>query len=151
MWHQQVLKGFEVVGFPKQLFRKILAMCQKGVKVLCECNIRKKLEGGYLNLDMTKFSPLVGRVANDGCWRAGKVVVIHWVKRFCKVVEPGVTMPRAVMVLVWMSFWMAFPKSSAKENAWLVAPVTSGCLGSNLAKKEEVFICKIDVKQACEK
>ncbi len=56
------------------------------------------------------------------------------------------------MVLVWISFWIAFPKSSAKENAWLGAPVNSGHLGSSSVKKEEVFICKInvDVEQACE-
>jgi hypothetical protein len=60
-------------------------------------------------------------------------------------------MPRAAMVLVWMSFWMACQKSSAKKNSWLGALVTSGCLGSDSVKKEEVFICKIDVKQACEK
>ncbi len=67
------------------------------------------------------------------------------------MVEPEVTVPRAAMVLVWMSFWMAFPKSSAKENAWLGAPVNLGCLGRDTVKKEEVLICKINVKQACEK
>jgi hypothetical protein len=45
---------------------------------------------------------------------------------------------------------MAFPKSSAKEKARLGPLVTSGCLGGYLVKKEEVFICKIDVEQACE-
>jgi hypothetical protein len=70
-------------------------------------------------------------------------------KKYCKVVEPRLTMPRAAMVLVWMSFWLTFPKSSAKENSWIGASVTLGCLG-NTAKKEEVFICKINLKQACE-
>jgi hypothetical protein len=67
------------------------------------------------------------------------------------MVEPGIIVPRAAMDLVWMSFWTAFLKSSAKENAWLGAPVTLGCLGSNLVKIEEVFICKFNVKQVCEK
>ncbi len=61
--------------------------------------------------------------------------------------EPGVIVPRAAIVLVWMSFLMAFPKSSAKKNDWLGALVTSGHLGRDSGKKEEVFICKIDVKQ----
>ncbi len=67
------------------------------------------------------------------------------------MVEPGVTVPRAVMVLVWMSFWTAFPKSSAKENAWLRALVTAGHLGYNLVKKNEVFNCKTNVMQASKK
>jgi hypothetical protein len=66
-------------------------------------------------------------------------------------VEPGATMPRAAIILVWMSFWMAISKSSAKENARLGVLETSGCLGSDSVKMEEVFICKINIKQACEK
>jgi hypothetical protein len=67
------------------------------------------------------------------------------------VVEPWVIVPRAAIVWVWMSFWMAFQMPLAKENAWLGATVTLGCLGSNSVKKDKVFICKIDAKQVCEK
>ena len=62
--------------------------------------------------------------------------------------DPRVTVPKAVMVLVWMSFRTIVPKSLAKENTWLGVLVTSGRLGSNSVKKGEgVFICRIKFKE----
>jgi hypothetical protein len=61
--------------------------------------------------------------------------------------DPRVTVPKAVMVLVWMSFRTMVPKSLAKENTWSGVPVTSGHLGSNLVKKEGVLICRIKFKE----
>jgi hypothetical protein len=51
------------------------------------------------------------------------------------------------MVLVWMSFRTIIPKSSAKKNTWSGVPVTSGHLGSDLVKKEGMFICRIMFKE----
>ncbi len=61
--------------------------------------------------------------------------------------DPGVTVPKAVMVLVWKSFKTIVPKSSAKENTWSGVLVTSRHLGSDLVKKEGVFICRIKFKE----
>ncbi len=57
------------------------------------------------------------------------------------------TIPKAVMVLVWMSFRTIVPKSLAKENTWSGVPVTSGHLGSDLVKKEGVFIYRMRFKE----
>jgi hypothetical protein len=46
-----------------------------------------------------------------------------------------------------MSFRTIVSKSLAMENTWLGVPVTSGHLGSNLVKKEGVFICRIKFKE----
>ncbi len=81
--NSRLLEGFEVAGFPKSFFHKILilTMHQKGVKVVFGCNVRKESERGYLNLDEAEFSVFVGRVANNGCWRSREVVVSHRVKK----------------------------------------------------------------------
>ncbi len=57
--NNRLLEDIEVVSFPEQFFRKILVMCQKGVKVLFECNVGKKSEGGYLDFDEAEFSLFV--------------------------------------------------------------------------------------------
>jgi hypothetical protein len=62
-------------------------------------------------------------------------------------VDPGVTVPKAAMDLVSMSFRTIVPKSLAKKITWSGVSMTSGCLGSNLVKKEGVFICRIKFKE----
>jgi hypothetical protein len=108
------------------------------------------LEGGYLNFDKVEFSLVVRRVVNDGCWCSGKVVVNHQVKQVLQDGEAWGYHAKSSNGFGLDKLWTAFPKSSTKKNAWLGALVTSGCLGSDLVKKEEIFICKINVKQACE-
>ncbi len=57
------------------------------------------------------------------------------------------TVLKAAMVLVWMSFRTIVPKSLAKENTWSGVPVTSGCLESDSVKKEGVFNFRIKFKE----
>jgi hypothetical protein len=71
----------------------------------------------------------------------------HRVEEVLQRSGPGVTVPKAVIVMVWMSFRTIVSKLLAKENTWLEVPVTSGCLGSDLVKKEGVFICRIRLKE----
>ena len=96
-------------------------MHQKGVKDFFGCNVGKswkeaisiltRLNSPFL---LDELPMMVVGTLERSWWIIGS-------KRYCKVVEPGVTVPRTAMVLVWLSFWMAVPKSSAKENACLGA------------------------------
>ncbi len=81
---------------------------------------------------LEEFPMMVVGAPERLCWIIGS-------KRYCKVMKPGITVPRAVMILVWISFRAASPKTLAKENSWLGAPVTSGCLGSDLVKDKVYF------------
>jgi hypothetical protein len=80
-------------------------MRQKGVKVLFEHDVREKLEGSYLDFAVAEFTLFVGRVTNVGCWCSRRFIGL---KRYCKVVEPGVTVPRAAIVLVLISLGQPF-------------------------------------------
>jgi hypothetical protein len=136
-------KGFEVGSFSKEFLRKLFAMHKKGIKDLLGRDVWKKVEGGCLNFHKAKFILSVGRVADDGCWCSRKVVMDHWVKKVLHGGRSWSNRTKRTMVLVCRSFWRAFLKSSAKENAWSGTHVTSGSLRSDLVKKEEVFICGI--------
>ena len=125
-------------------------MHQKGVKVILGCNAGKKLEGGCLNFDKAEFSLIVERVADDSCRRYRKVMVNHWVK---KVLQGGGAWgDRAKSsngfgldeLLDTLSKVFSKGKCLARGSGKL------GTLGKRFGKKEEVFICKINVKQACE-